>query len=74
MDTAATDRPRPLTRMQWSLLAAVLLVGAGLRAAYLTEVVHEPGFEHPLHDPQYNDYWARALVTGDWTPPGGERP
>ena len=27
------------------------------------------------YDPQYNDYWARALVTGDWDlPPGVNDP
>lgn len=54
------------------LLALILLVGAGLRASYLREIVHAPDFASPLADPAFHDYWARALVGGDWTPPAGE--
>jgi len=49
------------------LLALVL--GLGIRAAYLPEVIHAPDFTAPILDPQLNDYWARALVSGDWNPP-----
>ena len=53
----------------------ILLVAFGLRAAYLHEIAPTPAFAHPLYDPQYNDYWARGLVTGDWTlPPGVSDP
>jgi tetratricopeptide (TPR) repeat protein len=54
------------------LLILIVLVGGALRAAYLAELVHKPDYDSPLSDAQYNDYWARGLVTGQWTPPNGE--
>ena len=59
------------TRREWIILACILLVGLALRLAYLQEIRHDPDFCHPALDPQFNDYWARAMVTGDWTPPIG---
>lgn len=55
----------------WLALAGILLVGLGLRSAYLVELRHTPDFAAPLADPAFHDYWASALVTGDWTPPPG---
>jgi len=48
--------------------------GAGLilRGVYLGELVHKPDYDSPLSDAKYNDYWARGLATGNWTPPTGE--
>ena len=56
----------------WLILGLILLAGAGLRGAYLAELVNKPDYDSPLSDAKYNDYWARALATGDWTPPRGE--
>lgn len=56
---------------EWALVVLVLAVGIGLRAAYLHELAREPDFAAPALDPQFHDYWARALVSGDWTPPAG---
>lgn len=56
-------------RAQWFLLVAILIFGLAIRLAYLSSSVHAPDFNSPVLDPQLNDYWARALVTGDWTPP-----
>lgn len=53
-------------------LALILLAGAGLRVAYLTELRQAPDFTEPLADAAFHDYWARGMVTGDWTPPGNE--
>lgn len=53
------------------ILAAILLVGVGLRALYLGEIKDEPDFAVPAIDAGFHDYWARALATGDWTPPPG---
>jgi len=53
----------------WLILVIILVAGLCLRALYLAEIAREPTFSHPLYDPQYNDYWARGLVTGDWTLP-----
>jgi len=51
----------------------ILAGGALLRAWYLQELVQQPDFERPFLDPKFYDFWARALVTGDWTPPFGEQ-
>ena len=59
-------------RTGWGIyfaLAVVLFVGFILRFFYLAENSNAPDFTAPILDPQLNDYWARALVTGDWTPP-----
>ena len=52
----------------WFLLF-VLCLGTTLRGLYLHEISHQPWFTHPLYDPQYNDYWAKGIATGDWTLP-----
>jgi len=58
-------------RGEWLLLAAILAVGFGLRAVYLAEIIQEPDFCFPAMDPQYNDYCARGMAFGAWTPPEG---
>lgn len=55
----------------WLALACILLVGLALRVLYFRELVNQPDFTVPSVDAQFHDYWARALVTGDWTPPRG---
>ena len=47
----------------------VLVLGAGLRLAYLAELRTAPAFEHPPVDGGFTLYWARALATGDWSLP-----
>ncbi|MBN2561865.1 MAG: glycosyltransferase family 39 protein [Phycisphaerae bacterium] len=54
------------------ILVGILLAGAVLRGLYLRELVGAPDFSTPVVDPGFHDYWARALVSGDWTPPKGE--
>lgn len=51
------------------ILAGILLVGLALRVSYLHELRQSPGFDTPTLDPGFNNYWARAMATGDWTPP-----
>jgi len=70
---AARKRPakRP-ARRNWILLAAILLAGLLLRVSYLREVTSRPIFSAPIADAAFHDYWARAIVSGDWTPPAGE--
>ncbi|MCK5860909.1 MAG: glycosyltransferase family 39 protein, partial [Candidatus Hydrogenedentes bacterium] len=58
-------------RHPYLLPAIVLVVAAVLRIAYMAEIIHTPGFSHPIYDPEYNEHWARGIVTGDWTPPLG---
>ncbi len=57
--------------MRW-ILAAILLLGFALRAWYLVAIVHAPDFAAPQQDPDVMDWYARALVTGDWTVREGE--
>lgn len=61
----------PERRKQAVFLALILLVGALLRLAYFFELRQAPDFDLPQFEAQYHDYWARALTTGDWTPPAG---
>ncbi len=51
-------------------LVGILLFGLLLRISYLHELVHAPDFSIPQLDAGFHDYWARGMVTGDWTVPG----
>ena len=62
---------RGVTRRVWLAFLCILLVGLALRVLYFRELVNQPDFTTPSVDAQFHDYWARALVTGDWTPPRG---
>lgn len=70
MSASAPSLP-PLDRRSRWLLRLILLVAALLRLTYLLEVTDAPDFAAPRFESQYHDYWARALVSGDWTPPPG---
>lgn len=50
-------------------LLIVVVVGVSLRAAYLVEHLQSPFYSQLQIDELYHDYWARGLVTGNWTPP-----
>ena len=71
----AADKPPGSSRRRPSadllVLAGIVLVGLGLRAAYLRELVHRPDFSAPTIDAGFHDYWARGLAAGDWAPPAG---
>ncbi len=54
----------------WAL-GAILAAGLLLRLTYLLEILPQPDFDRPQFEAQYHDYWARALLSGDWTPPPG---
>ena len=56
----------------WVALAVILAVGALLRGLYLVESMDKPDFAQPMADAGFHDYWARALVTGDWSPPAND--
>ncbi len=47
----------------------IIAFGGLLRGLYLGESVNKPDFTHPLSDAGFHDYWARALVSGNWGPP-----
>ncbi|MBP8128304.1 MAG: hypothetical protein KA184_01900, partial [Candidatus Hydrogenedentes bacterium] len=61
-----------MLRSDWRekvLIVCIFLMALALRAGYLVELRQSPDFDSPVLDPQLNDYWARAMVSGDWTPP-----
>jgi len=51
------------------ILIGIILAGAALRVAYLSELYDEPIFRHPEIDALYHNYWAKGLVSGNWAPP-----
>ncbi len=69
MQPSGEQKPGLSDRRGIAALAAILAVGLLLRVIYLFSVMHAPDFASPVLDPQLNDYWARALVTGNWSPP-----
>ena len=70
--TGASAANAATTTVEIVILAAILLAGLGLRAAYLSELSDAPDFAHPLADAGFHDYWARGLATGEWQPPGNQ--
>jgi len=59
------------TRWELWILCVVCVAGLTVRLLYLQEVRQVPEFKILQVDALYYDYWARGLVTGDWTPPAG---
>jgi Flp pilus assembly protein TadD/4-amino-4-deoxy-L-arabinose transferase-like glycosyltransferase len=59
----------PARRWWIPALALILLVGAGLRAVYLTELRRDPFFLSPALDAELHDYWARGIAFGEWSVP-----
>ncbi|GEM_PF-2003710 len=53
-------------------LLLIIIIGIILRIAYLNELKESPDFYVPLHDAEFKDYWARAIVYGNWIPPRGQ--
>jgi len=74
---SAKEEPRPRAVRAWSfsarwILAGIVVLGVFLRAWYLVEIHDAPDFAAPQQDPDVMDWYARALVTGDWTVREGE--
>lgn len=68
---APTMAPAPPPRRRagiWPLLA-ILLLGALLRGLHLGELANDPETRAPALDAAFHEHWAKALATGDWTPP-----
>ena len=53
----------------WWPLGTILILAVLIRGAYLIEISRSPGLGFHTVDARFHDYWARGLVTGDWTPP-----
>jgi tetratricopeptide (TPR) repeat protein len=66
------QQQQPLSRRELVALAVVLVAGMAVRGVYWHALRATPDYAAPLADAAFHDYWARALVTGDWTPPAGE--
>ncbi|MEN6627434.1 MAG: tetratricopeptide repeat protein [Candidatus Sumerlaeia bacterium] len=66
----STSPHRSIARREWAALAAVLAVALGLRLAYFHAFVADPSLRQPVVDAVFHDYWARGLVTGDWSTGG----
>ncbi len=64
-------RARCQKKKNWWMPLIILVAGVSLRGVYLLEIREQPEFTHPIYDPEYNAYWARALATGDWSVPSG---
>jgi Tfp pilus assembly protein PilF/4-amino-4-deoxy-L-arabinose transferase-like glycosyltransferase len=48
---------------------AILVLGACLRGAYLSNLRTDPFFAAPALDAELHDYWARGLAFGSWSVP-----
>ncbi len=70
--TEAEKTPAGITRGEWLGLAAILTLGLCLRLWFLAQILHAPDFRAPQQDPEVLDYYARALLSGDWTVRAGE--
>lgn len=56
-------------RRELIVLTGILFLGFFIRGLYLFEIINNPDFSTLDLDASFNDYWARALATGDWTVP-----
>ena len=72
MTDNSPSRKRPSLGRDWIILIAILLVGAILRLSYWNELKREPIFHAPVADAAFHDYWAKGIVSGNWTVPQGE--
>lgn len=62
--TPRMQNGKPTTTKTWIILAALMIVGLGLRLSYLSYLKTTPGFTHPELDDLYHDYWARVIAFG----------
>ncbi|MEN6627431.1 MAG: glycosyltransferase family 39 protein [Candidatus Sumerlaeia bacterium] len=64
-------RRQAVLRWEWVAIGAILIAAALLRAGYFNQVLGERPLHVPVLDAAFNHYWAKGIVTGDWTVPGG---
>ena len=57
------------SRTPWLALGLALLVGAIIRICYLVELSGSPEVTAPAFDAAFHDFWAKALLSGDWAAP-----
>ncbi|UCG31925.1 MAG: glycosyltransferase family 39 protein [Phycisphaerales bacterium] len=56
-------------RPRWSHAALIFLLALTYRGIYITEAARQPDFNVFYMDQEYHLGWARALASGNWTPP-----
>lgn len=57
--------------LHYILLATFFIVAALLRGWFIAEIKSAPDFRQLRQDMSVQDYQARAMLSGDWTPPDG---
>ncbi len=60
---------RNLIQKEYIILMVILLFGFTLRCIYYSEISHS--CYYPVQDAEFHHYWARAMVSGDWSVPDG---
>jgi 4-amino-4-deoxy-L-arabinose transferase-like glycosyltransferase len=55
------------------LFLILLFANIVLRIQYFQEVQERPDILVPPHDAEFKEYWAQAIITGDWSPPRNQR-
>ncbi|NLO33451.1 MAG: tetratricopeptide repeat protein [Candidatus Hydrogenedentes bacterium] len=70
----AEQATSPPKKQGWVYVAlgAILILAVILRCWYLTQVMTAPDFSALQQDPEVQDYFARAVLSGDWSVPDGE--
>lgn len=58
-------------RYVYIVLVCILILGLGLRLWYLSNVILAPDYSALQQDPEVQDYYARAVLSGDWSVPDG---
>ncbi|HQB04203.1 MAG TPA: glycosyltransferase family 39 protein, partial [Candidatus Hydrogenedentes bacterium] len=61
-----------LSRTELWVLTGILIAAALLRFWYLSAVMHAPDYSALQQDPEVQDHFARAILTGDWSERPGE--
>src|SRR5262245_10727318 len=69
MATRSTPEPDLRSPLWVPALLAILVLGAFLRGAYLSNLRADPFFAAPALDAELHDYWARGLAFGSWNVP-----
>ena len=78
-DSVLSDKPGEVvkkaffsSRLELWLFTGILIIAALLRFWYLSQVVHAPDYSALQQDPEVQDHFARAILSGDWSERPGE--
>jgi len=72
---AETTKGRHFRRNAFQVIQVLLLLflACVVRVAWYEDLRRQPDFRAPLHDAAFKDWWGRAIVTGDYSMPEGQR-